>query len=259
MAQRHGLFSWHELMTTDIVGAQEFYGTVANWTARDAGASGMTYILFSAGSTPMAGMMTLPDHLVANGVPPHWLGYVGVDDVDATVAEVTRLGGSVHAPAADIPDIGRYAVVADPQGTTFGLMTWIEAFAAPQPDQMAPGRIGWHELSAIDWEEVFPFYNALFGWEKGTAVDMGPMGVYQIFTVDGRDIGGMFTKPAAVPVPFWLYYTNVDDIDAALQRVLSGGGQVLNGPMEVPGGAWIVQAMDPQGAMFALVGPKAKG
>ncbi|WP_341988629.1 VOC family protein [Azorhizobium sp. AG788] len=259
MAHRHGLFTWYELMTSDLAGAQTFYGAVAQWTMRDSGAQGMTYILASAGSTPVAGLMTLPEHLVAKSVAPHWLGYVGVDDVDATVAEVLRLGGSVHAPADDIPDVGRYAVVADPQGATFGVMKWIETMAGPQPDQMAVGQTGWHELMAADWEGVFPFYNGLFGWEKGTAVDMGPMGVYQLFTIDGKDIGGMFTKPADVPVPFWLYYTNVDDIDAAVQRVLSGGGQVLNGPMAVPGGTWIIQAMDPQGAMFALVGPKTIG
>lgn len=256
MVHRHGAFTWYELMTTDLDAAQAFYGSVAGWGMRDAGAVGMTYILASAGEVPVAGLMSLPAHLKDQSVPPHWLGYVAVDDVDATVAKVLQLGGSVHAPAADIPNVGRYAVVADPQGATFGLMRWLEAMAGPEPEQMGKGRTGWHELMAGQWEEVFPFYSALFGWEKGMAVEMGPMGVYQIFTFGGRDIGGMMTKPAAVPVPFWLYYINVDDIDAAVQRLEAGGGQVRNGPMEVPGGAWIVQATDAAGAMFAVVGPR---
>ncbi len=256
MAHRHGMFTWYELMTADLDGAQGFYGRVAQWTMRDAGAADMTYILASAETTPVAGLMVLPDHLKDRGVPPHWLGYVAVDDVDATVARVEQLGGSVHAPAADIPDVGRYAVVTDPHGATFGLMRWQEAMAGPEPEQMAPGRTGWHELMAGQGEEAFAFYSTLFGWQKGMAMDMGPMGVYQLFSFDGRDIGGMMTKPQAVPMPFWLYYINVDDIDAAVERLVTRGGQVLNGPMEVPGGAWIVQANDPQGAMFALVGTR---
>lgn len=257
MAHRHGRYTWYELMTSDLDGAQAFYGSLARWEMRDSGATHMTYILASAGPTPVAGLMRLPDELVARGVPPHWLGYVAVDDVDATVARVLALGGRVHAPADDIPDVGRYAVVADPQGATFGLMRWREDMAGPELDQMAPGGIGWHELAAGQWEEVFPFYNALFGWEKGMAMDMGPMGVYQLFTFDGRDIGGMMTKPEGVPMPFWLYYINVEDIDAAVQRLQSGGGEVVHGPVAVPGGAWIVQAKDPQGAMLAFVGLRA--
>jgi predicted enzyme related to lactoylglutathione lyase len=83
---------------------------------------------------------------------------------------------------------------------------------------------------------------------------MGAMGIYQLFSIGGSTIGGMFNKLAVVPATFWLYYFNVGDFDVAVARVKAGGGEIANGPMEVPGGSWIVQAKDPQGAMFALVG-----
>ena len=119
-----------------------------------------------------------------------------------------------------------------------------------------PGHVGSHELYASDWESAFAFYAGQFGWTKATSVDMGPMGTYQLFAAGGDPIGGMMTKPQSMPSPAWQYYFNVGEIDAAVARVTSNGGQVLHGPHEVPGGSWIVQAMDPQGAMFALVAPR---
>ena len=119
-----------------------------------------------------------------------------------------------------------------------------------------PGRIGWHELLSTDWEKGYAFYNALFGWQKADAMDMGAMGTYQMFSTGGPPVGGMFNKPPMVPATFWLYYFNVGDFDAAVERVKAGGGEILNGPMEVPGGGWIIQGKDPQGAMFALFGKR---
>jgi hypothetical protein len=114
-----------------------------------------------------------------------------------------------------------------------------------------PGRVGWHELFAADWEKAFAFYSELFDWRKADA-DIDPLGTYQPFSAGGQTIGGMFTKPPMVSVPFWLYYFNVGDIDAAAQRVKAAGGRILEGPIEVPGGRRIVRCMDPQDAMFAL-------
>ena len=188
------------------------------------------------------------------GARAGWYGYVSVADVDATAAHATRLGGVVHVPPRDIPNIGRFAVLGDPQGAVFCLFHGIGEMAPPS--QREPGRIGWHELLAADWQKAFAFYAELFGWQKDTAVDMGPMGTYQLFSDGSEAMGGMFNKPDAVPAPFWLYYFNVGDIDAGAQRVTGGGGKILNGPMEVPGGMWIVQCMDPQGVMFALVGKR---
>jgi predicted enzyme related to lactoylglutathione lyase len=256
MSDNHGRFVWYELMTTDMGAAQAFYTNVVGWGARDAEMPGMTYILFTAGETPVSGLMDLPESARNMGAPPSWIGYVAVDDVDAAADKAKRLGGTVYVPPTDIPDVGRFSVIADPQAAAIVLFT---ASNPPQGQfqQGAPGSIGWHELFAADWEKAFAFYSQLFGWQKADAMDMGPMGTYQLFSAGGQLIGGMFTKPPAVPVPFWLYYVVVDDIDAAIERVKVGGGQILNGPMQVPGGDWIIQGRDPQGAMFALVGKRS--
>ncbi len=156
----------------------------------------------------------------------------------------------------DIPDVSRLAVVADPQMATFALMKWL----GPGQEQSATlgeaGRVGWHELLAADWRKAFAFYNALFDWRKAEA-DIGPAGAYQLFSAGGQTIGGMFTKPPTAPVPYWLYYFNTGDVDAAAERVRAGGGEVLEGPAEVPGGGRVARCTDPQGAMFALTGKRS--
>lgn len=256
MASPYGSFVWYELMTTDTAAARAFYGHVAGWTAEVTEIAGPPYTLFAAPDGQVAGMMTLPDDLRAKGVPPCWTGYVGVEDVDASAALAQTLGGSMCCPPMDIPNVGRFATVADPQGAVIALFRWTMPGTTERPAPDAPGRFGWHELLAVDQATAFPFYQRMFGWEKSTPVDMGPMGTYQLFAIGGQDIGGMMSKPPAVPVAHWLYYINVGDIDAAAARVAQGGGQVLNGPMEVPGGTWVAQCQDPQGAMFAMAGKR---
>jgi predicted enzyme related to lactoylglutathione lyase len=170
---------------------------------------------------------------------------------------VRQAGGAVHREPEDIPGVGRFAVVADPQGAVLMLFKDSSGEAMPAVVPGTPGHVGWHELYADDWPAALAFYADLFGWSRGTAVDMGPMGTYQLFAcgAGGAEVGGMMNRPAGVPGPCWLYYFNVAAVDAAVARVTGLGGQVLNGPMQVPGGSWIVQCADPQGAAFALVGP----
>lgn len=247
-------FAWYELMTTDTAAAQAFYAKVVGWQVRDVAMPGMDYALFTVDEREISGVTPLPDEFRSSGAPPVWVGYVGVESVDASVDAVGRGGGTVHVPPTDIPGIGRFAMVGDPQGVGFALFT-------PQdPPERAPvapgttGHIGWHELCTTDWPSAFDFYSGVFGWAKGDAVDIGPMGTYQLFTAGGIPIGGMFNQPDGHNAPFWLYYFNVGDIDAATTRLKEAGGTVLNGPMQVPGGDWIVQARDPQGALFALAG-----
>ncbi|WP_036302208.1 VOC family protein [Methylobacterium sp. 77] len=256
-----GRFIWYELMTTDLAAAREFYSHVTGWSIADSGMPGIEYSLASSGAAPVGGMMTLPDEVRAMGARPSWMGYIAVADVDAASAQVREGGGTIHRAPDDIPGIGRFCVAADPQGAVFVLFRG-DGTPPPAPTPGTPGHFGWHELHARDWEAAFAFYASLFGWVKTDAVDMGPMGTYQLFGVTGPDggcdgvhTGGMMTN-TQVPAPFWLYYVNVGDIDAAGPRVTARGGQIIAGPHQVPGGAWILHALDPQGAMFALVGPR---
>jgi predicted enzyme related to lactoylglutathione lyase len=249
-----GKFVWYELMTTDTEAAEGFYKHVIGWGGRDAGMPGMRYTLFTIETTPVAGLMALPPG--SAGARPGWIGYVACDDVDAFSDRVEQAGGKIHHRPEDIPGIGRFAIVADPQGAVFALFKG-GMEQSPAPAQSTPGGFGWHELHAVDAEKAFAFFSALFGWEKTDAMDMGPLGVYQLFGLKGTgtSIGGMFNKLPAEPAPYWLYYINVDATQAAAERVKEKGGKVINGPHEVPGGSWIIQCLDPQGAMFALVAP----
>jgi len=254
MSASHGRFVWYELMTTNTGAAEAYYRDVVGWGSQPAPSGAAPYIMFTAGGTPVSGMMDQPEEAKNMGAPPSWLGYVEVDDVDTTTEQAKRLGAAVYVAPRDVPNVCRFAVISDPQKAVIGLLKW----ATPMPDAPvepgAPGRVGWHELATTDWEKGYAFYNELFGWQKADAMDMGAMGTYQMFSTGGPPAGGMFNKPPMVPATFWLYYFNVGDFDAAIERLKAGGGEIATGPMEVPGGSWIVQAKDPQGALFALVG-----
>src|SRR5215471_17202147 len=222
MADSHGSFAWYELMTTDMEAAKAFYAAVVGWDAQDVSMPGATYILFTAGGALICGLTQLSEDARKMGLRPSWVGYVA----------------------------------ADPQMATIALLKWLDGGQARPAEFDAPGRVSWHELVAADWEAAFAFYRELFGWQKAQA-DTGLAGTYQLFSAAGQTIGGMFTKSVVEPAPFWLYYFNVGDIDAAIRRVTAGGGTLLNGPIEVPGKRWIARFADPQGAVFALAGKRA--
>ncbi len=256
MADSHDRFVWYELMTTDMEAAKAFYAKVVGWGTEETSMPGMAYTLFTVEGASVSGMMRLPEGAKKVGAKPSWIGFVGVDDVDATAARIERLGGAVHVPPTDIPNISRFSVVADPQMATLVLVKWLRPRREHPAELSAPGRIRWHELFAADSRKAFAFYSELFGWQKADA-DIDATGAYQLFSAGGQTIGGMLTKPPTVQVPFWLYYFNVGDIDAAAKRVKSGGGEILAGPMEASDGIWIIECVDPQGAIFALLGKRS--
>jgi predicted enzyme related to lactoylglutathione lyase len=250
----NGRFAWYELMTSDVEGAKDFYAKVVGWSTRDASSPGRTYVLFTVGETAVAGLMRLRDDARTMGATPHWIGYVGVDDVDAAAARIKLCGGTVHVPPTDISDVSRFSVFADPQAAALGVLKWM---GAGQPSNTsALGRVGWHELVATDRDKALAFYRELFGWQQGDA-EVSALGTYQLFSAGGETIGGMVTGPSTLPAAFWLYYFNVGDIDAAAKRITAGGGQVL-GATELPGGSWVIQCADPQGAAFALEGKRGR-
>jgi predicted enzyme related to lactoylglutathione lyase len=259
MAKMHGTPCWYELATSagNLGAAETFYGAVLGWTAKDAGMEGVEYHLASVDGEMVAGLMVMPED--AGEMPPFWMIYFAVDDADKAAADIAAAGGRVHRAPADIPGTGRFAVVGDPQGAGFGILQ-----PEPMPGQEGAGRAfdqqkaghgNWNELMSSDPEAAFGFYSGLFGWQKSQAVDMGPMGTYQVFSHDGSDIGGMMGLGNS-PVPAWLPYFGANGVLAAIERITAAGGKLAHGPMEVPGGAFIAVAQDPQGAWFAVVGPK---
>jgi predicted enzyme related to lactoylglutathione lyase len=256
MGDSHGRFVWYELMTTDLEAANAFYGEVVGWRTREASMPGSRYTLFTAGDVSAAGLIDLPQDSQMHGAAPQWVGYVSVDDVDAAAHHVKELDGTVYVPPTDIADVSRFSVVADPQMATFILVKWRDAGRQLLIQSGALGHVGWHELLTIDWERAFAFYREIFGWQKAAA-DAGPTGTYLQFSAGGQTIGGMFNKPATAPTSFWLYYFNVADIGAALDRVRAGRGKILEGPNEIPGGGRVARCTDPQGAMFALIGKQS--
>jgi uncharacterized protein len=256
-----GRFLWYELMTTDPEDAQRFYPAVLGWTLMpfDKMEGPEPYIMWAREGSPLGGTMKISDEMKAQGVSPHWLAYIGSDDVDATAAKVKELGGKVYMEPFDVPTVGRMAVLADPMGAVFAVYRPESGQAAPdEPPKV--GEFSWHELVTTDYKAAFDFYQTLFGWELAEDSDMGEMGVYRQYARNGRQLGGMFNKMPGmeqIPPSFNLYI-RVDDVAAAVERVKENGGMVTNGPMEVPGGDMIANCLDPQGAAFSLHQAKAK-
>lgn len=239
-----GRFVWHELMTPDTSGAHAFYGKVLGWKTQPF-EHDPSYQMFASGSGPLGGSVAQ-----ASGTP-HWLHYVGVSDIDATVQQAKSRGATVTKEVTGIPNGGKYAVLTDPQGAAIAVYQSSQDAGKESPPKR--GEFSWHELATRDWRAAFDFYSAVFGWEKMAEHDMGPMGMYVLFGSNGVQRGGMFNKPAEMPGgPAWLGYVRVKDVNDAVKKAKGARGTLVNGPMEVPGGDWIAQFVDPYGATFAV-------
>ena len=165
MVNQLGHFAWYELLTTDVAAASAFYGKVVGWGAKDASTPDLAYTVLTAGEVPVGGLMDLPEEGRRLGATPRWVGYVAVDDMDATATQIRRRGGAVLLPPTD-SNIGRVSVVADPQKATFALVSGL-TYGQRQPGGLdEPGHVGWHELLAEDRNKIFDFYGELFGWQK---------------------------------------------------------------------------------------------
>ena len=252
-AATRGHFVWHELMTTDTKAAVAFFTKIVGWKPQT-WPHDPSYTILAMGQ-PMAGVMPLPAGMKAMGGRPAWASYISTPSCDDTARQAATLGGKILMQPSDIPTIGRFAVIEDPQGAVFNAFTPLSQ-PTPQGATGAPaiGDFSWHELATTDWRAALAFYKSLFGWEETSAMDMGPdLGTYQMFGMGGKVFGGIFNKPKQMAGPSnWLPYIRVPDAKKTAVALKGAGGQVINGPMEVPGGDWIVQAVDPQGAMFAV-------
>lgn len=245
-------FVWHELMTSDVAGAEAFYTAVMGWTPEPFQGVPMEYTVVKAGERGVGGIMLLPDDAKASGMPPAWVGYILAKDINADVAALQKAGGTLHRGPWEIATVGHLAAVSDPQGAMFMLIQ-PEGPEQPPIAPMTPGHVGWNELLTDGWEKAFDFYSGLYGWTKGEGIDMQDMGTYQLVAKDGVDMGAMINRPPQMPVPAWGFYFIVDGLDAAVKRVKDNGGQIIMDPMEVPGGQWVANCTDPQGAYFGMV------
>ena len=264
MVNHHGDFIWYELITSDVDAAQAFYAPLLGWAIRSAGMADMDYRLAASPESDVAGIMRSPPE---SPMPPAWLGYIGVDDVDAMVASIVEGGGAVHMPPMDVPGVGRMAFVGDPQGALFYVMKGAEeggeslSFSYDRP---RAGHAAWNELATSDPAAALPFYTQRFGWVKDGAMNMGPLGAYEFLRHAGRApegsppgtgmVGAIYPMVPEDPQPHWLFYFRVTDIDAAVAQIEASGGKLNQQPTEIPGGDYSLVGVDPQGAYFGLVG-----
>ncbi len=241
-----GRFCWHEVMTTNTDAARDFYPKITGWGTSVWNGGGEPYEMWMNGEMPVGGLM----HLPAPEVPPCWLVYLSTPDLDETLGRVREHGGAVLNEMA-VPEVGRFAVIADPQG---GVIAVLEPEGETPSHDGAPniGEFSWHELATTDADGAWAFYSAVFGWEATSRMDMGAAGFYQMFGRGVRPLGGIFNGPPGMPAVGWLPYVMVPDVHAAAETVKALGGRILQGPMEVPGGDFIAHCMDPQGVAFAV-------
>lgn len=256
MATPTGMPIWYELITTDVDAAKKFYGDIVGWTttAFPSPDGGMQYNIFNVGETGVGGLAGLPEGAPTGG--PAWLSYFYVANVDASVAEVEKAGGKTHMPPTDLPGVGRIALVNDPQGVLFYVMTPDPSM----PDQEStvfsanlPGRCSWNELVTSDQKAALPFYSSLLGWTSKEAMPMGEMGDYTFIDCGGVRLGAMMDRASPEQPLKWTFYFAIPDVDAAVDKVKAHGGTVIMGPMDVPGGQRIILAVDPQGASVGFV------
>ncbi len=251
MAQT-GKFVWYDLNALDVDAAERFYGEVVGWKTQEWGdKEGLPhYKMLMVGERAIGGITLLAEQAKAMGAPPHWLAYVSVEDVDATLVQVAELGGTVYVPATDIPEVGRFGIFADPTGAVLAAFKSANDSPGREGDPQ-PGDITWNELMSTDPEASWTFYSTLFGWTVVSTME-SPMGPYHMYG-QGEDMyGGYMKAPDGAP-SHWLYYAKVQgSAQAACDRITKAGGEVLMGPMEVPDGTFVAACKDAQGAAFAI-------
>lgn len=246
-----GSFVWHEYISADMEAAQRFYTAVLGWGLTPF--EGMPYTMWTVSGVPRGGFGELTEDERKAGTRPFWLTMISVEDVDRATAEATAMGATVVTPPEDIPsDVGRFAILKDPQGARLCLFK--SGSDMPHDDHAAVGDASWHEIWTRDPDATHAFYMKLFGWESAGEFEDPAIGVYRMFGRGGLGLGGfapitaeMGDMPARI-----LPYFRVEDLNATIERVKANGGHVVVGPMEVPGGDHIAQCVDSLGGVFAI-------
>jgi predicted enzyme related to lactoylglutathione lyase len=243
-----GRFVWHELHTTDRPKAVKFYTQLLGWESNEYPMGpGEPYSLILREGKDIAG---ITKSKAPASVPPHWIPYLGVENVDAFAAKVTELGGKILNSPTDIPNVGRFAVVSDPQGAAFALYKDVKPYAE-EPAIPPTGSFCWEELMTNDPEGAATFYASLFGY-KVEPVEMAGAGTYRILKRGDRMTAGVMKMPEMVPRPSWLAYIATKDVDAATRRAQELGAQVAVQPQDIPKIGRFSVIADPTGAAIAL-------
>ena len=242
-----GTFSWTDLATTDQDAAKQFYGRLFGWQAVDYPVGdGVVYSMMQVDGKDAGAISPQPEQQREAGVPPLWNSYVSVESVDDSADRAQKLGATVHAPPFDVMDVGRMAVVQDPQGAF--IMLWEAKQHIGASVVNARGALSWNELATPDMDASADFYRELFGWQI-EPMEASPM-PYLVIQNQGRGNGGI--RPAQENEPsYWLVYFGAGDINADTSQATELGATVLAGPMDI-GVGQISVLQDPQGAVFAL-------
>jgi uncharacterized protein len=248
VTQLQNPFVWHDLLTLNVSAAKTFYAKVLRWKYLP---QDQDYHVTMVDDLGVGGIMKAPDYL--QKIPPFWSPYLHSSNVDRACKKASDLGAIIFRAPWEIPNGQRMAVIADPTGAVFNLIQPRADDKNKKPKSGTVGTVGWHELHTGDLGIAWDFYAGMFGWSKGTSMDMGDAGIYQMFEINGKNVGGMMLKQKALPRPMWFNYFNVDGIEAAVARITKAGGKIAMGPHQVPNGQWIVSAFDPQGGNFQLV------
>ncbi len=250
-----GSFCWFELATTDQAAAKEFYISLFGWTVNDMPMGEEFYSMFQLEGKDVGAAYSLRPEQRSGGVPPNWMLYIAVKDADEAARRAGELGGKICAPAFDVGDMGRMAVLADPAGATFSV--WQAKKQSVTLAQGVDGSVCWADLSTPDTEPASKFYSGLFGWQ--ISADNDPSGYIHI--KNGEEfIGGIQSAARRNPhvPPHWLIYFLVSDCNAFGSKAAGMGAQFLLEPLDMENVGRMAILKDPQGAVFALFQPAAK-
>jgi predicted enzyme related to lactoylglutathione lyase len=241
VATRVGTFVWHEQVSGDPKQAESFYTQLFGWGTEVFAPGEIDYTMISSGGSTHGGF----SKAMEGAPPPHWLGHIRVEDLDATIENAKSAGGKLAAGPFDMENVGRLGIISDPQGAYVGV------YQPTGEGSDSQGVFVWDELGTTDVDGAQRFYEQVFGW---TTKDMGEdFGGYRIFELGSAQVGGLMANPQPEIPAMWTPYVGVDDTDAMCKKATDLGAAVLVEPMDVPTVGRFAILKDPQGAVFGII------